>query len=81
MSMNMRQQFTATVTALEEKDERVILLLNDIGVWAFRHLKEAYPNRVHNIGAGVYRCIGRTGTHGVCSNLSYDSAFYRGTWL
>ena len=58
MSVNMRQQFTATVTALEEKDERVILLLNDIGVWAFRHLKAAYPNRVHNLGILEQASIG-----------------------
>ena len=58
MSMNMRQQFTATVTSLEERDERVILLLNDIGVWAFRHLKAAYPNRVHNLGILEQASIG-----------------------
>ena len=58
MSVNMRQQFTATVTALEEKDERVILLLNDIGVWAFRHLKAQYPNRVHNLGILEQASIG-----------------------
>ena len=56
--MNMRQQFTATVTALEEKDERVVLLLNDIGVWAFRHLKAQYPNRVHNLGILEQASIG-----------------------
>jgi len=54
----MRQQFTATVTALEEKDERVVLLLNDIGVWAFRYLKAAYPNRVHNLGILEQASIG-----------------------
>ena len=58
MSVNMRQQFTATVTALEEKNERVILLLNDIGVWAFRHLKAQYPNRVHNLGILEQASIG-----------------------
>ena len=58
MSVNMRQQLTATVTALEEKDERVVLLLNDIGVWAFRHLKEQYPNRVHNLGILEQASIG-----------------------
>lgn len=58
MSMNMRQQFTATVTSLEERDERVVLLLNDIGVWAFLHLKAAYPNRVHNLGILEQASIG-----------------------
>lgn len=50
MSIGMRQQFTKTMTDLEHADDRVILLLNDIGVWAFRHLKAEYPNRVHNLG-------------------------------
>ena len=56
--MNMRQQLTATVTTLEERDERVVLLLNDIGVWAFRHLKAAYPDRVHNLGILEQASIG-----------------------
>ena len=58
MSISMRQQFTKTMEYLENHDERVILLLNDIGVWAFRNLKEQYPNRVHNLGILEQASIG-----------------------
>lgn len=58
MGMTMRQQLTATITDLEHSDERVITLLNDIGVWAFRHLKAEYPNRVHNLGIMEQASIG-----------------------
>lgn len=50
MRMNMRQQFTASMQYLSDRDERVVTLLNDIGVYAFRHLKEEYPDRVYNLG-------------------------------
>lgn len=50
MRINMRQQFTVSMQYLSDRDERVITLLNDIGVYAFRYLKEKYPNRVHNLG-------------------------------
>lgn len=60
--MGMRQQFTKTMQYLSEKDERCITLLNDIGVFAFRHLKEKYPDRVYNLGileqASVSMCAG-----------------------
>ena len=58
MGKTMRQQLTATITDLEHKDERVIALLNDIGVYAFRFLKEEYPNRVHNLGIMEQASIG-----------------------
>ena len=56
--MSMRKQFTTTMTELEEQDDRVIVLLNDIGVWAFRFLKEKYPDRVHNLGILEQASIG-----------------------
>lgn len=58
MSISMRQQFTASMQYLSDQDERVITLLNDIGVYAFRHLKEKYPTRVHNIGIMEQASIG-----------------------
>ena len=58
MGKTMRQQLTTTITDLEHKDERVITLLNDIGVYAFRFLKEEYPNRVHNLGIMEQASIG-----------------------
>ncbi len=50
MCVNMRQQFTSSMQYLSDRDERVITLLNDVGVYAFRHLKEKYPDRVYNLG-------------------------------
>ena len=58
MSIGMRQQFLKTMTDLEHQNENVIVLLNDIGVWAFRHLKAEYPNRVHNLGIMEQASIG-----------------------
>lgn len=54
----MRRQFTKTMTDLTHQNENVIVLLNDIGVWAFRHLKAEYPNRVHNLGIMEQASIG-----------------------
>lgn len=64
MSIGMRQQFTKTMTDLAHRNENVIVLLNDIGVWAFRHLKAEYPNRVHNLG------IMEQGSIGIAAGLS-----------
>lgn len=50
MSITMRQQFTATMQYLMDNDEKVITLLNDIGVFAFRHIKAKYPDRMYNLG-------------------------------
>ena len=56
--MGMRQQFTETMQYLSDKDERVITLLNDIGVFAFRNIKAKYPNRMHNLGIMEQASIG-----------------------
>ena len=45
----MRAQFTKTVMDIGE-DEKVVLLVGDIGVWGLRHFKEKYPTRFYNIG-------------------------------
>lgn len=46
----MRKQFVSTVEELIEKDNRLVLLLGDIGVYGFRRSFEKYPDRVYNIG-------------------------------
>jgi transketolase len=46
----MRKQLIATVEDLLEKDERVVLLLGDIGVYGFRQAFKRFPTRVYNIG-------------------------------
>ena len=39
-----------TSTRLLEDDERVVVLLGDIGVFAFRDCFQRFPERVHNVG-------------------------------
>lgn len=46
----MRKRLVQTVTDLLEKDDRVVLLLGDIGVFAFREAFDQFPKRVYNIG-------------------------------
>ena len=46
----MRRQLVQTVTDVLEKDERVVLLLGDIGVHGFREAFDRFPKRVYNIG-------------------------------
>jgi transketolase len=48
--MSMRKQFVHTASRLLEQDERVVLLLGDIGVFGFRDAFKAFPDRVYNIG-------------------------------
>ncbi len=56
--MGMRQQFTKTMERLTDSDERVITLLNDIGVFAFRNIKAKHPERVRNLGILEQASIG-----------------------
>ena len=46
----MRQQFTATLSELMKADERLTILLGDIGVYGFRHVFANHPTRIYNIG-------------------------------
>ncbi len=48
--MNMRKQLVNTVESILEKDNRLVLLLGDIGVFGFRKAFELFPERVYNIG-------------------------------
>ena len=48
--MNMRAQFVKTVEALLAADERLFVLLGDIGVWGFRNAFNLFAGRVYNIG-------------------------------
>ena len=47
---NMRKQFNKTITDIFLKDKKAVMLLGDIGVFAFRHLFKKYPKRLYNIG-------------------------------
>ena len=46
----MRKQFVRTLLDVMEKDDRVVLLLGDIGVHGFREAFERFPTRTFNIG-------------------------------
>ena len=42
----MRGQFVKTVSKLIQNDERVVLLLGDIGVYGFRNIFNSYPENI-----------------------------------
>lgn len=46
----MRASFPKTVLEIMDKDERIVVLLGDIGVHAFRDVFTKYPNRIFNVG-------------------------------
>ena len=46
----MRKQFVNTIEDLMAQDERMVLLLGDIGVFGFRNAFKLYPERAYNIG-------------------------------
>lgn len=48
--MAMRETFRATMADLLAVDERVVILLGDIGVWGFRNEMSLFPERVLNFG-------------------------------
>jgi transketolase len=48
--MSMRKQLFKTVESVLEQDERLVLLLGDIGVFGFRKAFEKYGDRVFNVG-------------------------------
>lgn len=60
----MRQQFVSTVSRIMGNDERLVVLLGDIGVWGFRDAFHDYPTRIYNIG------ILEQATIGVASGLA-----------
>ena len=46
----MRKQFVTTIERLLDEDPRLVVLLGDIGVFAFRNAFKNHPKRVINIG-------------------------------
>ena len=46
----MRKQFVGTTEDVMAKDERLVLLLGDIGVFGFRKAFQQFPERTYNIG-------------------------------
>ncbi len=54
----MRSQFAETASRIVMEDEKAVLLLGDIGVFAFRHLLKDFPLRAYNIGILEQSTIG-----------------------
>ncbi len=48
--MSMRKQFVKTVETQLAHDDKVILLLGDIGVFGFQKASKEFVGRIHNIG-------------------------------
>ena len=46
----MRSQLADTASKIVREDESAVLLLGDIGVYAFRDLLKEFPLRAYNIG-------------------------------
>src|SRR5689334_22375686 len=54
----MRNVFPKLVEEIMDKDERVIVLLGDIGVHAFRDVFKKYPKRIYNMGICEQSMVG-----------------------
>ncbi len=54
----MRKQFIETIELILPKDERLILLLGDIGVFGFSNILSMFPDRAYNIGILEQSTIG-----------------------
>jgi len=56
--MNMRQQLVQTVETLLKQDDKVVVMLGDIGVFGFRNAFQLFPNRIYNVGILEQSTIG-----------------------
>jgi len=54
----LRKQFTKTIEYLMARDDRLVVLLGDIGVFGFRDVFRLYPERIYNIGVCEQATIG-----------------------
>lgn len=54
----MRSQFVKTVERLMDSNDRIVLLLGDIGVHAFRNCFSKFPTRTYNLGICEQSIIG-----------------------
>lgn len=50
MINNQREQFPKTVLEIMDKNDKVVVLLGDIGMHAFRDVFTKYPDRCFNVG-------------------------------
>lgn len=56
--MSQRSAFVYTITTLMEQDDKIVLLLGDISVYAFREAFERWPNRAINCGVSEQGMVG-----------------------
>lgn len=54
----MRKQFVKTIEEIMKANDKLVLLLGDIGVFGFRNVFREYPSRVYNIGILEQTTIG-----------------------
>lgn len=53
-----RSQFPKTVLDIMRKDDKVIVLLGDIGMFGFKDVFKEFPNRIYNIGICEQSMVG-----------------------
>ncbi len=53
-----RSQFPKTVMDIMDKDPRVVVLLGDIGHFAFKDVFAKYPTRIYNVGICEQSMVG-----------------------
>lgn len=56
--MNQRTQFAETVTRLMGENEKIVLLLADVGTYGFREAFKRWPNRCLNTGPAEAATVG-----------------------
>lgn len=55
---NMREAFYSLLFDLMESNDKVVLLLADIGMYVFRHIKKEFPDRYFNFGISEAAMVG-----------------------
>ncbi len=65
----MRNAFVAKLTELARKDDRIVLLVGDIGFGVFENFKREFPKRYFNLGIAEQNSIG------VVSGLAKEGFF------
>ena len=56
--MSVRKTFVKLLHREMRKDERIVLILGDLGYGHFDHIREEFPNRVFNPGAAEQLMLG-----------------------
>jgi transketolase len=65
----MRNAFVVKLTELARRDERIVLLVGDIGFGVFENFKEEFPKRYFNLGIAEQNSVG------VVSGLAKEGFF------